>query len=47
MTYAFRLFTEAAAYNDSRALNGLGYMHLNGIATPKNLKKALTYFKRN
>ena len=36
-SYALELFKEASILNDSRAFNGLGYMHLNGIATPKNI----------
>ena len=36
-SFALELFNEASIHNDSRALNGLGYMHLNGIATPKNM----------
>lgn len=44
-SFALELFNEASIHNDSRALNGLGYMHLNGIATPKNMILAQQYFR--
>jgi len=44
MSYAFKLFEEAAQYNDSRGLNGLGYMYLNGLTVKKDVKMALKYF---
>jgi TPR repeat protein len=31
MSIALKLFTEAASHNESRALNGLGYMQYHGI----------------
>lgn len=33
MDLAFQLFSDSAAQNDSRGLNGLGYMYLNGLGT--------------
>jgi TPR repeat protein len=41
---AFSLFEESASHNDSRGLNGLGYMYLNGFGVQKDVKKALKYF---
>jgi TPR repeat protein len=42
---AYNLFSEAATHNESRALNGLGKMHLKGLFVPKDVKKALQNFK--
>ena len=45
LNFAFKLFRECSYYNDSRCLNGLGYMYLNGLGgTEKNIKKALINF---
>jgi hypothetical protein len=41
---AFRLFEESASHNDSRGLNGLGYMYLNGLGVQKDVRKALKLF---
>lgn len=45
MQLAFQLFKDGAAHNDSRCLNGLGYMFLNGLGVEKNVKKALLNFQ--
>ena len=41
---AFSLFEDSAAHNDSRGLNGLGYMYLNGVGCVKDVRKALKHF---